>query len=140
MCDDDHSGSTRAVSGAKVIDLTEFPGEFPKQHDAYAWNQKAKGRLGNLLAVAQGEWPAAALSIVDTNIDSIPELPADHPHHHARLEARLKIQKEIDQNRIKRNTILMQERTNLFASLSKSVENTAPVLHKELHNPRTSLC
>ena len=96
MGDDDHSGSTRAVSGAKVIDLTEFPGEFPKQHDAYAWNQKAKGRLGNLLAVAQGEWPAAALSIVDSNIDSIPELPTDHPHHHARLEARLKIQKEID--------------------------------------------
>ena len=65
MCDDDHSGSTRAVSGAKVIDLTEFPGEFPKQHDAYAWNQKAKGRLGNLLVVAQGEWPAAAKSIVE---------------------------------------------------------------------------
>ena len=72
------------------------------------------------------------MSIVDTNIDSIPELPTDHPHHHARLEARLKIQKEIDQNRVKRTSLLMEARSKLYQLLAKSVENTAPVLHQEL--------
>ena len=46
MSDDTLSSDMRAVSGTRLTDLPEYPGEFPKQHDAYAWDQKARARLG----------------------------------------------------------------------------------------------
>ena len=84
MSDDTLSSDSRAVSGTRITDLPEYPGEFPKQHDALDWDKKVRARLGTLVAVAEGKTPAAARQIVDINIDEFPPLPRDHPDHSRR--------------------------------------------------------
>ena len=48
-----------------IVQLPQFPGDDFLAHDATAWLEQAEPRLGKLLAVAQGQQPAAAAAIID---------------------------------------------------------------------------
>ena len=48
--------------------------------------------------VAQGHKPAAAAAIRDIDLDSLPELPADHRDYHRRQEIRIKVQAQNESN------------------------------------------
>ena len=46
--------------------------------------EQAEPRHGRLLAVAQGQIPAAAAQIIDIDVSSLPELPQDHRDYQRR--------------------------------------------------------
>ena len=68
--------SSAAALEADVTKIAELPGEYPAQHVSVKLVQSQEAALGALLAVAHGQWPAAARMIVDHDLNDYPELPA----------------------------------------------------------------
>ena len=115
-----------------IVQLPQFPGDDFLAHDATAWLEQAEPRLGKLLAVAQGQQPAAAAAIIDIDLGDLPELPHDHRDFQRRLETRIKVQAQNDANAMKRWTICMEQWTDLYAALKACTETTAPVFSRQL--------
>ena len=131
-----------AVSGGKDPDkadldtssFPQFPGENFLAHEATQYKEQAEARFAQrqLLAVAQGFDPPSATSIVDVNLDELPELHESHRDHHRRHEARIKIMAQNKSNAEKRFQLVMEDRTKVYTLLKTSTESTAPVLSREL--------
>ena len=95
-----------------------------------SWMEQA----GRLLAVAQGQIPAAAAQIIDIDLSSLPELPQDHRDYQRRLETRIKVQAQNDANASKRWAIVMDAWTDLYIAIKACTETTAPVFSRQLRD------
>ena len=112
----------------------QFPGEDFLAHAGTQYKEQAEARLASrsLLAVAQGDYPPSVKSIVDVDLDSLPELPVDHRDYTRRQETRIKIQTQNAANAEKRYDLLMTAWTEVYTLLKESTETTAPVLSRQL--------
>ena len=126
--------STRDTAMTSMIILPPFPGDDFFAHDATTWMEQAEPRLGRLLAVAQGQIPAAAAQIIDIDLSSLPELPQDHRDYHRRLETRIKVQAQNDANASRRWAIVMDAWTDLYVAIKACTETTAPVFSRQLRD------
>ena len=112
----------------------QFPGEDFLAHAGTQYKEQAEARLASrsLLAVAQGDYPPSVKSIVDVDLDSLPELPVGHRDYTRRQETRIKIQTQNAANAEKRYDLLMTAWTEVYTLLKESTETTAPVLSRQL--------
>ena len=115
-----------------TVSLPDFPGEDFYAHAAAVWLEKAKVRMtdAGLLTVCEGNDPEVVKSIID--LELLPSLPADHPHHFRREDERNKALTQIKSNKFKRFTIVMRAWTAIFTALKACTEDSAPVLSREL--------
>ena len=124
----------RDFSFGSSLTLNPFPGENPRLHDSVQWWESSQTRFAasGLLTTAQGGAPTTAERIVDVPLDSLPDLPADHPHFEKRRETRIRTQAQNASNARQRFAIIMEGRTKVFAAIYQSAENSAPMFAREL--------
>ena len=122
-------------SGHARIELSDFPGEEPLTHEGNNWKMDTITRLSphELVAVAETGIPPALSEIIDIDIDTFPELPADHPQHERRKLERIKIQTTNMGNEERRRRVTLRAWTTLFESLRSSCVKKAPLLANELY-------
>ena len=87
--------------------LPQFPGEEFLAHEGTKFMDLAKPILAKmkLLAVANGQMPAAAAMIKDFDLTKLPSLPHTHRDYTRREETRIKYQSQNEANNEKRNLI-----------------------------------
>ena len=117
-----------------VGDMPIMAGEDMHLHDAVQFWESAQTALAHakLLKAAMDMIPDDAKTIVDVDLSELPELPADHPQYYRQLETRLRIRTQNKANRIKRYSIIMSQRTDVYTMLYKSAEQKAPIFAREL--------
>ena len=130
MADDDEPRNKRPSADAPV--LPKITSEHPLRHNADAWLKSAKNILGPLLAVAEGQTPAAARRIIDVDLRMMPELPSEHRDYERRNEVRLRARLQNEKNQLDRFLIIMQERTLVYEALATAAEGGAPVLFETI--------
>mmetsp|Transcript_10856 Transcript_10856/g.24987 ORF Transcript_10856/g.24987 Transcript_10856/m.24987 type:complete len:375 (-) Transcript_10856:417-1541(-) len=122
-------------SGHARIELSDFPGEEPLTHEGNSWKMDTITRLSphELVAVAETGILPALSEIIDIDIDTFPELPADHPQHERRRLERIKILTSNMGNEERRRRVTLRAWTTLFESLRSSCVKKAPLLANELY-------
>ena len=75
--------AARDFSLGSSLALTSFPGENSRLHESVQWWESTQTRIAahGLLTTTQGGAPMATERIIDLPLDSLPDLPADHPHY-----------------------------------------------------------
>lgn len=119
---------------AKRLSLLPFPGENPHLHEAVKWWESTQARIAaaGLATTAAGGSPASSNSYVDVPLDSLPDLPSDHPQFERRRESRIRIQTQNAVNARRRYSIIMEGRTEIFSAFHMCAEETAPMFAREL--------
>ena len=131
-----HMTSNRSefIASKGALELPEFPGESPRLHEAVQWWEVAQTRIASagLSLVVTGGLPASAARIVDTPLDTLPDLPAHHPHFERRRELRVKMQIQNAANAKLRDALVLDGRTAVFIAIHHSAEASAPMFAREL--------
>ena len=70
-----------------------------------------------MLNIAHGELPADAACIIDVPIEAVALPDPSHPQYGSALVKRLEIQTKNQSNRVRRLTIVFNQRTKLFGML-----------------------
>ena len=128
------SATDEFATAKGCLELPAFPGENPRLHEAVQWWEIAQTRIASagLSLVVTGGLPAAAARIVDTPLDTLPDLPATHPHFEKRRELRVQLQAKNTANAKIRDALVMDGRTALSVAFHRAAESTAPMFAREL--------
>ena len=130
----DDATNKSGENSSRISDFPQYPGEDCLQHAATTYREQAEARLAHLhlLVVAQGGVPPSVDCIIDVDLDDIPELPQSHRDYHRRMELRIKVRRDNEQNAAKRYGLIMDAWTEVYTILKTSTEVSAPVLSREL--------
>ena len=128
------SNNSEFISTKGGLELPEFPGESPRLHEAVQWWEVAQTRIASagLSLVVTGGLPASAARIADTPLDTLPDLPANHPHFERRRELRVRLQIQNAANAKLRDALVLDGRTAVFIAIHKCAETSAPMFAREL--------
>ena len=121
------AGDATKDAAANSNDFPQFPGEDVLAHAGSQWKEAAETRLSTmkLLHVAQGGLPPSVLEIIDVDLTSLPSLPEGHRDFHRREETRIKVMTQNKSNDQRRQTLILEARTAVYALLKTSTETAS---------------